>query len=385
MIVFLVLILLAIIYLVINLALPLIPISSLIRTYLIQPVLWGLVILSVRFLPGYRPQAKINARNNFIWLALGIAFAQVMLFIIGGLFSGFGKNPASHSLLGITENLFFVGAMLIGMELSRAWLVTRLGKRHSFVALTLTALFFTFIAIPLSQITNFKLQIESANIITSSWVPLLAENLLASLLVLIAGARASLAYRGLLAAFWWLCPILPDLSWGLKALIGAGVPIMGMALVNSFHTTKANRGKSKWKTRKAAFPVGWVVTTLACVFIVWFAVGVFPFKPSLIGSGSMSPLMETGDVVIVAKVPANSIKSGDIIEFRRDEHTNVVHRVISIDATGGKQTFTTKGDANAAPDDDKVIPENVIGKVVLNVRKIGLISIVLKRLFQSNL
>jgi signal peptidase len=383
--VFLVLGLLGAVYLAINLALPLLPVSTLVRTYFLQPVIWCSVILVVRFLPPYRPQAKISTRNGFVLLALGIAFTQVVLYGIGGLFSGFGQNPASRTLLGITENIFFVGAMLTGMELSRSWLVNRLGKRHSFMALTLTALFFTFISIPLSQVTGFKLQIESTNLVNSSWVPLLAENLLASLLVFIAGARASLACRGLLAAFWWLCPVLPDLSWGLKALIGAGVPIMGMALVYNEYSAQANRGKPKMKNRRAAFPAGLVVTALACVAIAWFAAGVFPFQPTLVGSGSMSPALDTGDVVIVAKAPAGSLKVGDIIEFRQDERTNIIHRVIGFDDAGGKAAYITKGDANTAPDVDGVIPENVIGKVVFNVPKIGMISIIVKNLFRSGL
>jgi signal peptidase len=369
------------VYLVINLVFPHIPVHTLIKTYLFQPILWGCVILAVRRLPDYRPLGKINTRSTFYILALGIALAQIMSSIIGGLFSGFGKNPSSLTLLGIAENIFFVGTMLVAMELSRAWLVGAIGKKHSFVALIITAVFFSFISLPLNQIVNFKFQIESVNIITSSWVPLLAENLLASLLVMIAGARSSLAYRGLLAAFWWLCPILPDLTWGLKALIGVGVPIVGMAAVNSVYNARANRGKSKWKTSKAAFPTGWVVTTLVCVIIVWFVMGVFPFKPSLIGSGSMMPSIATGDVVIIAKVPANVIKLGDVIEYRKDERTNIVHRVISIDETGGTRTFVTKGDANNAPDDIHVLAENVNGKVVFNIRKVGMISIMLKNIF----
>jgi signal peptidase len=381
MFVFMVFGLLSGVYLVINLVLPLVPIHTLIKTYIFQPILWGFVFLAIRRLPVYRPQAKINMRGTFTLLAFGIALVQIISAIIGGLFSGFGKNPASLTILGIITNIFFVGTMLVGIEMSRAWVVTTVSKRYSLVALIITAIFFSFISLPLNQIITFKMQIDSANIITSSWVPLLAENLLASLLVLIAGARASLAYRGLLAAFWWLCPILPDLSWGLKALIGAGVPIVGMVAVNSVYSARANRGKSKWKTSQATFPAGWVLTALACVIIVWFVMGVFPFKPSLIGSGSMTPLLATGDVVIIAKVPANAIKLGDVIEYRKDEHTNIVHRVISIDITNGGPVFVTKGDANNAPDDIHVLAENVNGKVVFNIRKVGMISIMLKNIF----
>jgi signal peptidase len=329
----------------------------------------------------YRPLARINTRNTFIQLALGIAFVQILLNFVGGLFSGFGNNPASLTALGISENLFFVGSMLVAMELSRASLVTRLGRRHSFLALALVTLLYTFISIPWSQITSFKLEIASTNLVISSWLPLLAENLLASFLAWTAGARASLAYRSLLAAFWWFCPILPDNTWALKGLIGVAVPILGMVVVNRFYLAQANRGKARRRASKASFPAGWITVALAGVVIVWFVVGVLPYQPSLVGSGSMTPALHTGDVVIVAKVSADAIKLGDIIEYRQAKDTNVVHRVIGIEKSGQAKSFITKGDANAEPDANPVIAENVIGKVVFTIPKVGWITIAIKKLY----
>jgi signal peptidase len=377
-------ILISVVYLAINLGLPRLPGSPLLRSYLFQPLLWVGLALIVRRLPAYRVAARYSAQATILQIGLGVAFVQVLVYAIGGLFSGFGKNPSSLSPLGILENLFFVGAMLSAMELSRASLLARFGKKRSFTALTFATLLFTFVSIPLSQITGFKFQIESTNQVISSWVPLLAENLLASLLALLAGARASLAYRGLLAAFWWLCPILPDLTWSLQGLIGAGVPILGMVAVSSYHASKARHGDGRQRAGQAGFPAGWILTALAAVVIVWFAVGVFPFQPSLVGSGSMSPVLQTGDIVIVAKVPADTVKVGDIIEYRRDKDTNIVHRVIEIDQSGGAKTFTTKGDANQSADAAPVIPDNVIGKVVFKIPKLGMVSIFVKRLFSAS-
>lgn len=368
----------------INLLLPIVPINALIKTFLFQPALWGLLILAMRFLPGYQTIARQSLRNSFLQIALGIGFLQVFLYIIGGLLSGFGKNPASITPLGITVNLFFVGSMLVGMEMSRAWLVTRLGKRHSFLALALVALIYTFVSIPLSQVTGFKMEIQSANLVISSWFPLLAENLIASLLAMLAGARASLSYRGLLAAFWWFCPVLPNLNWSLKGLIGVGVPILGMIAVSSFYSAKANRGKSRRWANTASFPTGWIVTALACVVIVWFAVGVFPFKPSVVPTGSMIPVINPGDMVIVAKTSGSNVKLGDIIEYRNvKEHINIVHRVIEVQGEDAQRFFITKGDNNNAPDIEPVPELNVVGKVVFNIPKVGWISIMIKNLFTS--
>ena len=376
--------LLAAIYLIINLVLPHIGLNPQIATYLIQPLLWGVLIAVVKYMPGYRPLGKRSKKNIFIQLALVMAAAQIMLYLIGGLFSGFGKSPSSFTLLGITENIFYVGMMLIGMELSRAWLVTRYGKKNTFLVIFLATLVFTIVSIPLGQITGFQLRITSSNQVISSWLPLLAENMVASLLVLTAGAGASLSFRGLLAAFWWLCPILPNLDWALKGLIGTVVPIIGIVAINNYYALQAARVKSRKRTRNASMPAGWIITAIIAVAIVWFAVGVFPIKPFLVPSGSMVPVIDPGDVVLVVPVQTDAIKVGEIIEYRNTkENINIVHRVIAITGNASNMFFITKGDANGSPDSDPVSPQAVIGREIFVIPKIGWISIAVKKLLSG--
>ena len=91
--------------------------------------------------------------------------------------------------------------------------------------------------------------------------------------------------------------------------------------------------------------------------------------------------MDAGDVVIIAKVPTDVIKEGDVIQFRKEERITVMHRVIEIQETEGAKFFITKGDDNDEPDTDPVIPQNVVGKVVFTIPKIGWASIVVKSFF----
>ena len=382
MITYLIIGMLAVVYLLINKALPLFPWNAMLKTYLLQPMLWLGVIAIIRWLPGYRPLGKINKKNDFILLGLGTAFVQVFLYIIGGLFSGFGKSPSSFTPLGIVENIFFVGAMLIGMEMSRAWLVTRFAKKHAFLVIILATLLFTFISLPLSQITGFQLRIESSNQVISSWLPLLAENLVASMLVMTAGASASLAYRGLLAAFWWLCPILPNLDWALKGLVGTVIPVIGIVVINDLYASQTSKVRSRKKMRSNALPTGWIFTAIGCVAIVWFATGVLPVKPSLVPSGSMVPVINPGDIVLTTAINTDAIKLGDIIEYKNSkENINIVHRVIEIGGDTDTRYFITKGDANNAPDADPVSPQAVLGKEIFIIPKVGLVSVAVKSIF----
>jgi len=367
------------IYLAMNLGLAKV-IGGFVGTYLMIPLLWLIIGVAVIFLPRYRTAAKLKDKSSILQLALMIGFFQMVLFIVGGLFTGFGKSPYSFTPTGILTNLLFVAAMLFGMEFSRAWLVNHLGRKHVFLALASVAIIYTLLSVPLTQLTGLRLEVGSIDFINSTFLPSLAENLLTTFLALLGGPIPALLYRGILQAFWWFSPVLPDLPWMFKGLIGTALPIVGLVLMNSLYSPQAKRKKAI--RAESGSITGWIITTVAAVGIIWFTVGLFPFQPALVGSGSMEPKMYPGDVVIIAKVPADNVELGDIIQFRVPEEVTIMHRVIEIQETeeGGK-LFITKGDANDKPDSEPVIPQNVVGKAVLTIPKIGWASVAVKQFF----
>ncbi len=125
---------------------------------------------------------------------------------------------------------------------------------------------------------------------------------------------------------------------------------------------------------------GWVIITGISVAIIWFSIGLFPIHPATVYSGSMRPAMDAGDIVIIAKVTPDTIKPGDVVQFREEDYT-VMHRVVEIVEIEGSTFFITKGDANNNPDTNPVIPENVVGKVIFTIPRIGWIAIVVKGFF----
>jgi len=207
---------------------------------------------------------------------------------------------------------------------------------------------------------------------------LLAENLLATFLAFLAGPLAAIAYRGTLQGFQWFCPILPNPEWVLKGLLGTIVPIIGLVAVQRFYSSRTR--PSHARRAKGGSLTGWIITTIVAVLIIWFSVGLFPVHPTTVISGSMRPTFDAGDVVIVAKAPGDVINQGDVIQFRKEKVT-VMHRVVEIQETEAGKFFITKGDANDKPDSDPVIPENVVGKVVFNIPKIGWVVITVKGFF----
>ncbi|MCS7386087.1 MAG: signal peptidase I [Candidatus Methanomethylicota archaeon] len=103
----------------------------------------------------------------------------------------------------------------------------------------------------------------------------------------------------------------------------------------------------------------------------------------VVASGSMIPTLNVGDILIVRGVNPESLQVGDIIVFKPPSPywrgMPWVHRIIDKKVRNdGLVFFRTKGDANQAPDPFWISAENVIGKVLLRIPYIGLISLTLK-------
>jgi len=84
-----------------------------------------------------------------------------------------------------------------------------------------------------------------------------------------------------------------------------------------------------------------------------------------------------GDVIIVQKVPPEQVQTGDIIQFKT-ENIRVAHRVIDIKEENKQRVLITKGDNNQSADTDPVLPEQVIGKVIGIVPKVGWPSMIIR-------
>lgn len=92
-------------------------------------------------------------------------------------------------------------------------------------------------------------------------------------------------------------------------------------------------------------------------------------------SGSMSPRIPVGSVVLVRPVDPYAIKLGDIITFQRESGREGLstHRVIEIHEGPSSLAFTTKGDANQKADSSPVPAEAIEGRVWFSIPHLGTI------------
>ena len=103
---------------------------------------------------------------------------------------------------------------------------------------------------------------------------------------------------------------------------------------------------------------------------------VFGYKYFTVLTGSMEPTINVGDLVIVKE---SSYAINDIISYK-DGNSVVTHRIIDYSTQdNGEIFYTTKGDNNNAEDEFPVSKENVDGKVIKVIPKLGNIILFLRK------
>lgn len=96
--------------------------------------------------------------------------------------------------------------------------------------------------------------------------------------------------------------------------------------------------------------------------------------PMIVLTDSMSPVFNSGDLVIGHSEAAEDVKVDDVISFFDPDGSGtsvVTHRVIEIVNEDGELFFRTKGDANNTEDKSLVPAESLIGVYKLHVAGVG--------------
>jgi signal peptidase len=97
------------------------------------------------------------------------------------------------------------------------------------------------------------------------------------------------------------------------------------------------------------------IMVVAAAAFLFLAVGprVFGYQTSTMLIGSMSPLINPGDVVVsVVPTPVTDLKVGDIVTYHIpvEDQRIETHRITDVTRAGASTTIQTKGDANNGAD-----------------------------------
>ena len=307
----------------------------------------------------------------------------LMLFFIFsylfGLFIGFNKTIYSFGLTNLANNIAPTTVSLLVCEILRYQFIKKSNKNK--LVIVLSIIIFSAIEICVAN-TYYNLTVQSQlyEFIGLIIICGITKNILLSVMAAKYDYVIPIVYRLVMDLYEFIVPIVPGFGHYFKSVVMIIFPTLLTIIMYRGDGIKINPKPSEVSRPK----IGITIVTIILLFIVLLNTGFFKYRTLVIGSDSMKQYIAKGDVVLVRKTSPEEVKElkkGDIIAFNTTSKI-VVHRIYKIIEKKDSLYFVTKGDNNNQIDQGIVEPNNLVGKVILRIKKVGLPSIWLDELFQ---
>jgi len=346
-------------------------------TLLLFPFLVLMIILT-----GFEKENFRNKKDVLLNIIILVLFYYFITYILG-LFTGFIKTSYSLSILNIIKNIFPVILLIIVSELLRYAFFTK--SKGNIPCFIIGYILFVLIDVNISiHIYDINSYLGLTKMICLVVFPSITKNIFLIQLTRKVGYSNAIVYRLITDLNVYLLPLFPDFGEYINVLLKTVLPIVILVKINNmFDYFESRKIKtSRYNSRKLLLYSG--ITALLFIIVILTS-GLFTYQALTIGSGSMSPKIQKGDIVILRKVKKSelrTIKKGDVLVHNHDNKI-IVHRVVEILDTNGKFNFITKGDHNDTKDSWVIKEDEVIGIVKLKIKYLGMPTVALNELLNK--
>lgn len=324
------------------------------------------------FLLGFEKNKSRYNKDIILSLIIYITIYYISTYLFG-LFIGFSKNVYNFDFISIVNNIVPVIILIFVSEILRYIINSKI--KDSYLLLGLSLIVFSMIDITFTlNATNFGDFYTVLKVIGLFVLPSLGKNFLFTYLSVKVGFKPNMVYRYLMDIPKYILPIIPNFGAYVESIIYIAFPILVFVIIyNNLKKVdrKVNRIIKSKKSKRTIITYYIIIPLL--IITVALTSGYFKYQAIVVATGSMSPNINKGDVVVVKKLNDNEIRNlkiGDILVFNR-ENKIVVHRIYKIYSSGDEIFFKTKGDNNNAPDSYLIEIHEILGVVKLKVRYIG--------------
>lgn len=297
-----------------------------------------------------------------------------LIIYLSGLVLGFVRSPYSMEPITMIKNISPVLVTIVAQEVVRFLVVSRYSKDKKVIVGITVALIIFEISYSMGAY-NLKDASDVLRMLTILVGGSISKNCLCSYLALKTNYKPAILYRAVFELIIYIVPIYPNLGDYIEAMVGILFPIILLVSIIAIFEKKKYRQPKKGVMEMIIL---WVPTVAIILFIVALQSGVFKYRTMSIGSQSMYPNINKGDVVVIEQYDTDeelrSIVKGEVLVFKHDSII-IVHRVVDIKEKDGRLTFKTKGDNNNSADAYDIDQSLVIGVAKFKIPYIGLPSV----------
>ena len=331
-------------------------------------VLILLILLSLfKIFFGFEKDNHRDSKNVIIEILIYL-FIYFILYYLFGIIISFARTIDYLYLSGIVKVILPNIIAIILEEILRYMMLRK--SEGSKLLLVMTCVLFVFF--DLIKMINFETFTSSYTIfifIALILLPTISRNIFASFVSYKTGYKPVLLYMIVMRSYKYFVPIVPNPNEYIYSVIELIVPMLLLYKIYKYFKREQDeqirREYNKKRIGALIFP------SLLVVFLVYITSGYFYYHAIVVASGSMTPEILKGDIVVIEKIKdKKDIDLGTVIAYRYDQRI-IVHRLVKkIKASDGTYYYT-KGDANNEIDNYKITEDMVIGIVNLRVPYIG--------------
>ena len=345
-------------------------ITKIFSRYSICAFIFIVLIISYLLLGMEKEKSRYN-KDIILSLLIYIAIYYITTYLFG-LFIGFNKNIYSSNIILILKNIVPIIILIPLSELLRYIINSKI--KDNYILLGLSIFVFTLIDTTITiQASSFKNFYDTLKVIGLFILPSLSKNYLLTYLTIKVSYKPNLVYRYLMELPRYILPIVTSFGVYIESVIYISFPIIVFIIIyNDFKKREKKNIILSSKFKKNTKFIYYIVTIIL-ITVVSLTSGYFKYQAIVIATGSMTPNINKGDMVVIEKVApkdAKKLKEGEVLAFKREDKI-VVHRIYKIYTSGNEIFFKTKGDHNNAPDGYLTEAKEILGTVKFNIRYIG--------------
>ncbi len=350
-------------------------VSNILSTYYMIAFLVVLVLLFYKTL-GFEKDNHRYIKDNILDIFIFL-LVYFLLYYLLGIFVGFARTENYYTLRAITNFIIPTILFIVLKEILRYGMITKIGNDKILLIFS----FFVFVFLDVTNTIyygNFSNHYDSFLFVALYLLPAISTNILCTYLSMKSGYKPVIFYLLIFNLYPYFVPIVPNPSEYIISVIQFIFPLILFHHIYQFYK-KENIKKIELYHKKNMIPL--VVFSLATLVLVYFTSGYFQYRSVAIASGSMSPNINKGDIVIIEKIgdDLSQLKQGDVIAYQYN-NVIVVHRLIKILKENNHYYFYTKGDFNLDIDNYVIEEDMIIGVVKLKIPYIGYPTIWLNEL-----
>ncbi len=113
-----------------------------------------------------------------------------------------------------------------------------------------------------------------------------------------------------------------------------------------------------------------VTATMVALFLSLLVLRFVGLSAYVVMGGALEPLLPIGSLVLVAPIPSDAVRVGDLVTVTLPDRI-LTHRVVAIDPGDAGEVFTLRGDVAAATDPVMIQPSPIIGKPWVAIPTLG--------------